>query len=443
MRQTPAFLTLLLCAAHLLAPRAHAGTFDTFGAGPRALSMGGAQTAEARGPYALFYNPAALALEGGSQVRVDYFAALPNLQITPQRPPKNPHHAPAEPPTHTGLTLAASTTLWERNASRVSLGAAMYVPSDGLADIELLDPAIPQWYRYDALPHKLQILAGASWKITDQLSLGAGFQSLAILRGEATIGVDLPGRTHPHRELSVELVHTAAPILGAHVSPTQGVKIGASWRAALDLKIQLPILFDFGDEFGILISAVGTTLHTPETYNMGASFDAEITLDIPLTLSADLSLERWSKAPKTDAEITLDIRGNLPSELGVDEDLDFAPTPPEPNHQDAWIPRFGAEYRTANWDLRGGYAYRPSALGAPNPSALYLDGSAHILSAGAAFLLPADSVPRTQRLALEGALQWTHLGATSYNTEDTHEITGPLSYGGELFVLSLGIRGNL
>ena len=44
----------------LAATSAHATIYDTYGFGPRAASMGGAMTAEAKDYSATFYNPALL-----------------------------------------------------------------------------------------------------------------------------------------------------------------------------------------------------------------------------------------------------------------------------------------------------------------------------------------------------------------------------------------------
>jgi len=98
-------LLLLLCAAVGLIeagePGVNGATFLTIGAGPRAIGMGGAQTAVADDSYASYWNPAGLARLDRPELAVAYQRSFQNVQE---------QHANVAYPFRNGVSLGAYVT---------------------------------------------------------------------------------------------------------------------------------------------------------------------------------------------------------------------------------------------------------------------------------------------------------------------------------------------
>ena len=115
----------------------------------------------ARGFESVYYNPAGLSRRDVGQLGTDFYMAVPSLAITPRSPVQDPAYTPSVPPVHNGAGIGAVFVL----ADRLNLGVAVQVPLDHLLSVELLDPQVPQWYRYDALPGKVQLAAGLAYHV--------------------------------------------------------------------------------------------------------------------------------------------------------------------------------------------------------------------------------------------------------------------------------------
>lgn len=440
----PVLAALALASAALLAAdEAHAGGFDVFGFGSRGIALSNAMTAAADDHAALFYNPAGLTLRATTHLGADVYTAQPSLRVDLDRDPDDPALAPALVAPHGGINLGALFPLGDR----LALGVAFGLPFKGLLDLELLDPQVPQWSRYDALPRKMQILGGLSFKPLPWLHLGAGFQSLARIDGGARFEMDLANETITRRDATIELIHTAAPTLGALVEPPflEGLRLGASWRGALELSFDLPILFDFGQSADILLGVAGVTLYTPHQISAGLFWDLDPGLGWPIGVALDASLALWSLAPPPSLDLVVDVQGDAPEGLGLDEALDFeSPPDPSPGFKDTLTLAGGVEWRGPRGvSLRSGYAFRPAAIAPQAGRNNYIDADAHIFGLGVGVSRPNPLEEARRPATFEVAGQLTLLERVEVDKDDPDDAVGGYSAGGAILTLSLTLRHDL
>jgi long-chain fatty acid transport protein len=418
---------------------AHAGSFDVFGYGARGMALGGAMTAVCDDYTAVYYNPAGLSRRDVAQFGTDLYVALPSLDLTPTTELTDPSYAPASPPVQNGAGIGAVFPILDA----LNLGVAIQVPWDHLLSIELLDPQIPQWYRYDALPGKVQLGAGLGYRVLPWLHVGLGVQSLAALDGGAEIELDPANEQIGRRDLGLELIHTVSPTAGIVVEPpfAPGLTAALSYRGALHLNFGLPILFHMGESLDLTIAASGIALYTPHEFNAGLSWDLAKSTNAPLILTADMSWSRWSLAPRPSVEFYLDLEGELVSGAGAEDLLDFrVGSEPAPDFRDTVTVRGGAQWTPIHHlALRTGYAYRPSALGPATGFSNYVDSDAHMLSLGAATQFPNPIEATSRPLTLEFATQLILLDDFDVKQE-TRGPVGDFGGGGHLLTFALTAR---
>ncbi len=438
--QTPTLCAGLIAATLVLIPcAADAGSFDVFGYGARGIGLGGALTATVSDHTAVYYNPAGLARRDVVQLGTDMYTAVPSLSLDLQSAPQDVAYTPAKPPVHSGAGIGAVFPLVEG----LNLGVALHIPLGRLLTVELLDPQVPQWYRYDALPGKIQIAAGLGYRLLDWVYVGVGFQSLASMEGDAAIALDVSNEQIPRRELSLELIHTASPTAGVVVEPpfAPGLSLGVSYRGDLSLEFGLPIAFDLGEALDFTIAATGITLYTPHEVSGGIAFDFRQTTGAPLVLSTDVTWSAWSLAPPPSVDFYLDFEGDLIDAAGAEDLLDFrVGQEPQAAFRDTVTVRAGGEWAPyPSLALRAGYAYRPSALAPATGFTNYVDTDAHLLSVGAATQFNDPLEVEESPITLEFGAQIALL----QETEMPKDGTGPVddfTAGGHVLTLALTAR---
>lgn len=431
---TRLWISALVVAAWLLPGAvASANPWEVYGLGARALGMGGAAVSQAEGYSATYYNPALLTWADRLHVGVDLHASQASLQIT--APQARGSYQPQQAQGRAGLSLGLATPLWE--GSSLSLGWAAHVPYGDALSVRLLDPQVPQWYRYDTLPQKLQAAAGLGWRPLPWLGLGLGAQYMGAIDGEAQIDANLTEGTLPRRDLRVRLQSALSPTAGLWVEPGGGLRLAASWRGALGLDYALPLLVNLGEGAQFVIGASGVSLYVPQDWSLGASADLRQSLGWPLRLALDLVWSRWSQAPSPGADLYIDTGGDLAEALGVEGELDFS-VPPEapPGFVDTLTWRAGLEAQPWEaWRLRAGVAWRPSALEGPRPQVGYIDADAWI---GALGLGWQPDEAGLWGLDLGGQCAW--LGERRRGSASAEDPVGAYRARGQIWTLVLGAR---
>lgn len=359
---------------------AHGSVFDLYGFTPRGRAMGNAQTADADDFTGAFYNPGALTRRKQVVVGAGLLHTRPSLTIDrefSQDAQRDVPHVLPEP--FSGLILGALFPLGGKFGDRVAIGAGMYLPLLRLLRAAAVDAQVPQFYRYEQQPDKFVLLTSVAVEITDWLSVGVGVQVLASLDGQIDLGIELANRRISRRTVLVDIIPTAAPVVGALITPRKGLRLGLSWRGDIQLDYALPGDIRIDDLIRLDLDLRGTVLYTPSTLAGGVAWDAG-----DWTLAADVAWLRWSAAPDPSPTVAIDLSGDLLDGLGLGERLDIGSgAPVDLAFQDVIEVRIGAEFRPhQQLAARLGYVWRPSPAPIPDGPFNPIDPDAHLLSAG-------------------------------------------------------------
>jgi len=423
----------------LMAPAtARAGVFDIFGFGSRNVAMGGAATASVDDHTAVFYNPAGLTQRKVIHLGLSFASYIQNLSIEHRNPGDESLEARA-PESPIGVGFGVVFPLGGKIDNRVALGLAIYLPVARALRLEALEPSTPRWYRYNTLADKLHILASVAVEITDWVSVGVGIQALADLDGRVDLELDLTNERITRRDASVQLVTTAMPVVGLLFTPLEGWRIGLSYRAALSLSYEIPLVFDFGEAADLVVDISGTDLYTPHTITLGTAYDFE---DAGVLVSLDAELALWSYAPDPSLRVAVRGEGTLLEELGLGDLLNLQPgRVPDAGFSDAITIRAGTEYTPLDWLLlRAGAFWRQSAVAPQTGATTYLDSDAIGGALGGAITFPDPLEIDERPFLLDIFASITGHPTEVVDKEDPGNPIGRTTFGGQVYGLGASLR---
>lgn len=389
-----------LAAAALLALAgpAAADPLDEFGFGARASGMAGAVTADSSGAAAAHANPAAVTLGAHPEVALGWGYGRMGLDL-------NGSDAEVLDVHGSDIGLAIPVKLGKVTTA---VGVALYLPDQFIARIQLIPATEPHFILLDN--DVARIVVEPVWAIRPYpwLAVGGGVSLLADAAGNGitfNVGVE-GGEKIGESALDVELPTRATPLVGVLLLPHPRLRIGASYRGEVDLKLKLDILANV-DVAGVvtgdaLISVRAANYFTPHRITTGAAFD--VTDD--LTVTGEVSWLDWSGfeggAPDIRVLVALGITPPLVQTLFPDD-----------NFHDTFIPRFGAEWtpRLGRLDLalRAGYAYEPSPVPAQVGLTSFADNDRHVVAFGAGLTLRAFQPILTRPITVDFGVQWHRL----------------------------------
>lgn len=433
-------VALLVSAALTVAAPADASVFDIFGFDPRGSSMVNAQTAVADDFTAAFYNPGALARRKRIVAGFGFVAGLSSLTI--DRELADTPFEERLPDDFAGLTIGALFPLGEALDNRIALGLGIYIPVAQLAEGDVSDGRIPQFYRYQNLPDKFVVTAALSTELTDWLSIGGGVQVLAGLAGGLDFTVKLADRVVREQSVEVQVALTAAGTAGLHLRPLEGLDIGLSWRQAIALDYALPSRIVIDDLVSVALDLRGTVLYTPESYNLGVGY---FVAPAALLVTGELSYVRWSAAPDPSIEIALDLEGEVLGGLGLGDRLDIGSgAPVDLQFRDVGVWRLGLEYHLDETiRVRGGYAWRPSPAPVPDGPFNYVDGDAHIFGTGLGITFNNPLEEQGNPAHIDLAWQGTLMQETAVTKRAPGDPVGDYRAGGLVHAISVAFRHDL
>lgn len=425
------------CLAVLgLAGEAGANTFDTFGFDPRALSMGGAQTADSRDFTSTYYNPSRLATLNKIDVGLGFTYAKLSLGVTPLDPAK-PVTA-MTPPDAANFSLGFVYPFAGKLQDKVAIGLGMAMPLFNLLKVQGVDPGTPAWYLYQSSTDRLQLYLGAGVRPFEWLAIGAGATVLADFSGDVQFSTDLFNKAFKRRDLVNELTNRASPVVGVSVIPFKWLSFGANWRAPMQLNFELPNNINLGDLGTLFLDVKGISFYTPHEFTVGARYDP-----LPqLTITADLEYAMWSKAPNPEVQVQVRLSGDLEKGLGLDQVGALDTHDPSPGFEDILIPRIGVEYRVVDrLAVRAGYFWRPTMVPKQNGDTNTLDGSVHAVSVGLGVNF-ADPLEILSDPILVDVVYQRGFVETRTAEKGTANPVNSYTYGGSTNVFSVAIRYN-
>ncbi len=424
---------------------ARASMFDTYGFGARGVGMGGALVALPTRNEAVYYNPANLLALKVSHLALGVDLVAPSLSV--ERLEGQGDLGAHIPPTSLTIDLGLATPIGGVFSDRVAVGFALFHPLLSGTRIESLDPRIPYFYRYDALPQKILLAGAVAAEPLPWLRVGVGAQVLAELDGAVRGALSLEEGRFSSERTDIDLFATVGPTAGLSLGPFEGFRLGVAFRGALELHYSL-LIDVLLEEVGVLaVDVDGTSLYTPDQLAAGVSWEGELGARWHLSVEAGLTWERWSAAPPAGADFQLHIDDSV---LRADEaaggrpvqDLILAERDPVPlGAEDIVIPRVGIEARWgAAWRLRAGYLYRVTPLPIPAYEANTLDSSAHVVSLGVGYAFSDPAEVHDAPLIIDLGLQLTALRTRTVPKLDGYEPGGRYRFGGVITHVALELH---
>lgn len=362
------FATAVACVA--VSSPAWASPFELYGAGTRGSAMG-AQVASGGDPGALYYNPAAMN-DVAPQLTLGIFATFSNAEILlKDRPPGYdvPDLGPSSP------ALPSEATLQDRSDTEgpaplyaltiggvtdlgiedLRVGALIFLPTTKVLALgthynderERYFSNQLQWELVDQRVHRLDIEMGASYAVTDWLSVGLGGTYLPSADVGTNVYLEDP-TNQEEIDINSDVVTTSSWgfLAGALVDLPLGLRLGVAYRSAVSFRIDggNELQIRGVDESGETRQALDwTPLYTPSHIAAGVAWDADA-----FTLALDARYTLWS-----------DYRGNH------SERTDFS---------DSLATTLGGEYRYSTaTSLRVGLGWTPSPVPEQTGRTNYVD----------------------------------------------------------------------
>jgi long-chain fatty acid transport protein len=378
----PASAIYLLLLLALIAPRAGASGIYRHGAGARAMALGGASVAAPVDPLAAMHsNPAGLGLTNQTALHVGFVGAVAGGEFSNAANTNGPLREKFG-------ALPEIALVHSLESVPLSLGVAVIPEALASADWRFTDApgGLDGNTSYGAQRHFAEIITvraafGASWRVNDQLVIGASlgatydrnrliapytFQSNPQLRGFKTL-----------LDLETEGWGVNGGV-GLVWRPCDQLSLGLSYRSMTDLETR----GDANGNAATQLQNIGAGSFRPDFH-----YDATVNTKLPQIISAGAAWRagaRWNFLAQvdwinwSDSFDALDIRlangdnADINGFLGTDRADDVVPL----GWRDRFVFRGGVEFMATDAvTLRGGYAYGES----PVPTATLTPMSAAIL----------------------------------------------------------------
>ncbi|QQR90661.1 MAG: outer membrane protein transport protein [Myxococcales bacterium] len=367
---------LCVCSLGWTSSVAWADPVGAIGFADRGAALAGAMYGSDDALSAAAYNPASAAFAKRASLGLGVSMAAPELTL---------NNLDAGLASTTALTAALNIPIELGKQWRIALNGVMYLPTAGIAQIELTAPTELQVVLWDNRLRRVASEFCAAVAYKDKLSLGLG---VSVFGGVAGDGLDLnvstlPGRTEATTHLQVDVPWRFSPYMGLLWKAKSYLSLGVAYREPQKLDAQIyaqsfvsvPGTDIEGDT---IIRANGIDFYSPRSLHLAASLELDT-----WRLYAQLDWQQWSQIKQVASNVDLLVQ------LGIDIDaisLDL----PAPHWNDVVIPRLALEHRinlapTELVYLRLGYAYIHSPV--PDQSGLssFADASRHVFAGGAAY----------------------------------------------------------
>src|SRR5262245_36441938 len=296
---TARFVTVAVAVAVAIDTAAIADPLTTFGFGARAEGLGGALTADATGYAAAFYNPAGVARSDDVEAAVGWSYGAMQLRLDGRDAQVTAPH---------GVSLGLSIPI-PLGPVRLGFGIALYVPDQFIARIQAAPASEPRFILLGNGPDRIVIMPALALSPWRWLSVGAGATLLAGAAGNG-IAFDVglvAGEKVSRAGIDVSLPIRASPVAGLVVTPIPRLRLGLSYRGALELDVRIDILARV-DIAGAVqgTTAIGlraASYYTPRRLALGAAFD----ITPRLTALAELAWLDWSAFDSAVADLRIAI----------------------------------------------------------------------------------------------------------------------------------------
>ncbi len=422
IRRVP--LPILLFAAFLFPVKpAAANPFDSLGFGARSAAMAHAVTAVADDFTASLYNPAGLTGAGKMELSLGYVHAFPSLAT---------YWADAwhdiDEDSIAGIVLGVVYPPFRFWKLEFVGGMGMFIPDRWLARSLMLPYEQPRFVLWNASNQRVVLLSPNALKITDWLSVGAGFQMLLDTKGGPRFALIEEISANEGRYSEGTMSSTQKPVFsafaGVMIEPWKDrLKVGFCFRDQVKADVDVPMLviidpitlglpLEILPQSSIDMSTPAPLFFSPRQFAIGVSFKPT-----PRTLLAfDVTYQMWEDFLNPGPEGYSVYSGGLLFLLRQNPNFLL----PQGHFHNIWVPAVGAEYLALDGHhvqlaLRAGYRYRPSPVPEQTGRAAFLDSNTHVFSGG--FGLTFQNVIHrimTEPFSLDLAVQYFHLEDRTY-----------------------------
>jgi long-subunit fatty acid transport protein len=410
---------LLIAVALFVATPAQADPLDEVGFGAAATGMANARGALSVGAEAIHTNPAGLALADRPELLVGWQIAHDRLALDGD----DANHVDARG-TSIGIALP-----FRVRCARLAVGAALYLPDQYLARIQLTPISEPRYVRFDSAAHRIVVepmaaIAIGDWAFAAGASLLADARSRELAFDVGVVGGDKQGDAR----LDISLPLRIAPLVGVRWRPTPALELAAAFRGELSLDLELDIVANV-DVPNVVTGTAGVLLQSASYFTpLRASLAAAYHPRRDLAITAELAYERWSAL------------GSGVADLRVVLDLDITPPLVEPmqpaaQFDDIVTPRAGVQWTHGDVALRTGLAYLPSPVPAQTGLTSFADGDRTLATAGAGLRITPGAI-LAQPIDLDVAVGWQHVFHTLVRKDVALAPGGAFSSGGDILQAS-------
>jgi long-subunit fatty acid transport protein len=369
---------------------AAASVLDLFGYGARGVSLAGAAATTAEGHAAVYYNPAGLGFERHRTFSLGYQHAVFALELDGTA--ADVRDAPA-----TLIGMGIPLPLGGFMAERLALGAAFVIPFGSVLLAEVPRPGEASFVLLQSRAQTVSLQLGGGLRLTDALSVGAGFIALAELGGSIQVAPNETGRIGS--TVHDELLADYAPTAGVLLRPAPGVAFAVVYRGESKATFDLPLDANLGETFPLPVPPLaisGVAQYDPRQ----VAFEVSGTVPgAPVRVAGGATWKQWSRFPNP-----IVYTATRPED---------APQPP-PGFGDTWVLRTGAEgtlpVGAVTLSPRVGYAREGSPAPPQTGFHGYVDNDRHIVGLGLGLAW------ETLRLDLGG--QWHHLSPRDFERVD-------------------------
>jgi long-chain fatty acid transport protein len=312
--------TIVLLAVVLLAfaPSVRGAGFLIYEHGAAAMSMGGAFTAVADNPSAIWHNPAGLAWVEGTQVLLGGTFIIPSGSVTmPYFPPN-----PSPPPAFLGPTTInqvhqvftpPNVYISHKFSDRVTAGIGFMAPF-GLGTkwqtTNTSTPAFPLAYLgYSNDMKTFFVNPTIALKLMDNLSVGVGFSYIfSTLTLDLYQSIELPpgDGTAYNVPTAMKGSGDSFNFNGGILYKGKGFSLGASYRSRFDIKYSGTVTLDNQFVPGVLQPYIPTEGDVTTTFKFPAVLTFGLSVDITKKLlwSFDFHTYYWGRFDSYTALIT-------------------------------------------------------------------------------------------------------------------------------------------
>ena len=414
-----------------------AGNVETLGIGSKATAMGGAFTAYADDPFAVYYNPAGLTqikkptLSIGGSI-VDMHLKLHDFTVGNNDPEVNGGQTFKDNSRylmvpHIGFAMPIN--------DKLAFGVAIYVPYG--ADIRWKEKDVGAYNNYHAYYIRETITPTLAYKFNDKLSIGAGVSfGMTRMGAERKFYVPNRGYNDPLLGLQGEGMHNSllAPMLhgkkvnadgpledefnwswnaGIMYKPTDKITLGIVYRSETDVgvngEVQLEDVLDLSS-LNMPMLQNGTDL-----LGMGpTSVQGTTNFDHPAQLQTGIRYQPNSKLSLEVDVVWTNWSINKHHDITFNPNLMILSGEPYPRNWDDTVSyKFGVEYMLAdNMFVRGGYVYDPSPIPDETFDLMWTDNDRHIFSLGTGLTLG--------KLTIDTFVQYLHFEERNINGESVN-----------------------